>query len=599
MINKNIKNKNLQQVEFYEKKLHPYRDSKNEKHELLIINKLKQLSHSCLQSETRIDNAFPFRLGKNGTQFSFENVNRENITTNNGIKKSSDFKWYSYFLYHNPLNLLFSIDQFLFEFAKKQPQRRKSGEFKQQLRERKKLALFYGYLSKKQLENLLSQSKSYQGYFSKNFFSLLERRLDVLLYRSGLAKNIITARQLISHKKIMVNNQILNIASYQVNPGDIITIKTNKKNQILSPLFETLRCIGQHSINNSGLILKKRPIHFTISPNFLNKLQNIKNSKNYKQKKTLKNSISLLLTKVEKRAHFKFKKSPFLYSCFLFSNTHNNIQGKKDTTPSLESQIFNKQKNFTLFKLKPLLSKQAKSFLLMCIQKNFLSLDRKPLLDNKYTRFINILEKTMSNKPRFFSSHRMNKEIGVKNQQLEREKNTNYSKRTPSNKKEFTALKSFTRKLSSSIYIKKTSSLKSSNIFIKKRTSAIYRNMIYKTLLHMYSYFFYSASFSFVNKQNRVKKGFSLFHNNGNTQTKKQHTLQKQITNTLCTLKLKKHVMKKRSRRHILKALRSSVVKPMHIEVSYSMSTAILLYSPQRLSFPFYIDVDLILRSFR
>ena len=597
MINKTIQNKNLQQVEFYEKKL--------TQHELLIINKLKQLSNSCLHSENRINSAFPFLLGKNGTQFSFYNVNRENITTNNGIKKSSDFKWYSYFLYNNPLNLIFSIDQFLFEFAKKQPQRRKSGEFQQQLKERKKLALFYGYLSKKQLENLLSQSKSYQGYFSKNFFSLLERRLDVLLYRSGLAKNIITARQLISHKRIMVNHQILNIASYQVNPGDIITIKTNKKNQIISPLFETL-----------GANFRKRPTHFTISPNFLNKLQNIRNSKNYKKKKTLKNSIRLLLTKVEKRAHLKIKKSPFLYSCFLFSNNHNNIQRKKETTECKESKIFGFflqskkkiQKNFTLLKLKPLLSKQAKSFLLMCIQKNYLSLDRKPLLENKYTRFINILEKTVYNIPRFSSSNRMNKEIGVKNQQLDREKKNNYSKRTPfsflqskkeHSKKEFTALKSFTRKLSSSIYIKKNSSLKSSSIFNKKRTIAIYRNMVYKTLLHMYSYFFYSACFSFLNKQSRVRKGFSLLQSNKNTQTKKQHTLQKQVRNTLCTLKLKKHVMKKRSRRHILKALRISVVKPMHIEVSYSMSTAILLYSPQRLSFPFYIDVDLILRSFR
>ena len=64
-------------------------------------------------------------------------------------------------------------------------------------------------------------------------------------------------------------------------------------------------------------------------------------------------------------------------------------------------------------------------------------------------------------------------------------------------------------------------------------------------------------------------------------------------------LKLKKHLIKKRSRRNILRALRISVIKPIHIEVSYNMSTAILLYSPQRLSFPFYIDVDLISRSFR
>jgi hypothetical protein len=87
-------------------------------------------------------------------------------------KKLSNFvfsNWFPYLYYRNPLNLLFSSDQFLYEFLLKYPQRKKISAYKIQLKEQKKLNLFYGYLSRKQLQKYFSHTKNFQGEFSKNF----------------------------------------------------------------------------------------------------------------------------------------------------------------------------------------------------------------------------------------------------------------------------------------------------------------------------------------------------------------------------------------------------------------------------------------------
>jgi len=158
-------------------------------------------------------------------------------------KKLSNFvfsNWFPYLYYRNPLNLLFSSDQFLYEFLLKYPQRKKMSAYKIQLKEQKKLNLFYGYLSRKQLQKYLSQANNFQGEFSKNFINLLERRLDVILYRSQFVKNIPTARQLISHKKVIVNNKIISTPSYLAKPGDIISINNSHRMDFYKKVTENL-----------------------------------------------------------------------------------------------------------------------------------------------------------------------------------------------------------------------------------------------------------------------------------------------------------------------------------------------------------------------
>lgn len=143
-------------------------------------------------------------------------------------------------LIEKPLNLLFSIDQFVFEFSKTTYQQKKNGDFFQQLKERKKLSLFYGHLTRKQMVNLFKKAEKIKGYLSRNLFSLLERRLDVVIYRTGLTQTIAEARQLIKHNKIQVNNTRVNVSSYSLNPGDVISIKSEKQSGFIRQIVDTL-----------------------------------------------------------------------------------------------------------------------------------------------------------------------------------------------------------------------------------------------------------------------------------------------------------------------------------------------------------------------
>lgn len=203
------------------------------------------------------------------------------------------FHWFPYFYYKNPLNLLFSGDQFLYEFLIKYPQRKKMSEYKLQLKERKKLSIFYGSLSKKQLQKYFLESNSAHGEFSKKFIGLLERRLDVILYRSQFVKNIATARQLISHKKVVVNQKIISIPSYLANPGDVISITESTKPRVAS----TLRTV-----------LKTQNI--ALSPSDMN-FKDWKFKSKFVSKKQIQLLTSLVMQKIHARAEVQHYLNPF------------------------------------------------------------------------------------------------------------------------------------------------------------------------------------------------------------------------------------------------------------------------------------------------
>lgn len=128
------------------------------------------------------------------------------------------------------INLLFPIQDFLFECNKhaNKSTGSRSREYLEILLCIKKLKMFYGYIPLKQLHRILSQASIMPGYFSKNFFSLIEKRLDVVLYRSGFAKTIVAARQACRHSKIYVNSKICRLPSILLNPGDIISYTPKK-----------------------------------------------------------------------------------------------------------------------------------------------------------------------------------------------------------------------------------------------------------------------------------------------------------------------------------------------------------------------------------
>lgn len=99
-----------------------------------------------------------------------------------------------------------------------------------QLREKQKMRRIYGVLER-QFRNYYASAAQQKGSTGENLFSLLESRLDNVVYRMGFAATRAEARQLVSHKAIMVNGKVLNIASYQVRTGDMISVREKAKSQ--------------------------------------------------------------------------------------------------------------------------------------------------------------------------------------------------------------------------------------------------------------------------------------------------------------------------------------------------------------------------------
>ena len=206
--------------------------------------------------------------------------------------------WLRNLYYKNPINLLFSIDQFLYEFFIKNPQRRKISEYKLQIKEQKKLSFFYGYLSRKQLKKYFLESQSYHGEFSKNLIGLLERRLDIILYRSQFVKNIATARQFVIHEKVRVNNKVVSIPSYLVKPGDVISLEQKSHKNIIEDRLNFLKSQ-----------IAKQPL---LSPFSEIQLQNWITKNSYYSKKQLELFATLLIQRIQNRTSIFSYQNPFL-----------------------------------------------------------------------------------------------------------------------------------------------------------------------------------------------------------------------------------------------------------------------------------------------
>jgi small subunit ribosomal protein S4 len=100
-----------------------------------------------------------------------------------------------------------------------------------QLREKQKLRRMYGVLER-QFSNYYEAAARKQGATGENLLKLLECRLDNVVYRMGFASTRAEARQLVSHKAIQVNEQVVTIASYQVKAGDVVQIREKSRKQL-------------------------------------------------------------------------------------------------------------------------------------------------------------------------------------------------------------------------------------------------------------------------------------------------------------------------------------------------------------------------------
>ncbi|WP_185232126.1 30S ribosomal protein S4 [Teredinibacter franksiae] len=100
-----------------------------------------------------------------------------------------------------------------------------------QLREKQKVRRTYGVLEK-QFRSYYKEAARRKGATGENLLKLLEGRLDNVVYRMGFGSTRAESRQLVSHKSILVNGKTLNIPSYQVQVGDVVSVREKSKNQL-------------------------------------------------------------------------------------------------------------------------------------------------------------------------------------------------------------------------------------------------------------------------------------------------------------------------------------------------------------------------------
>lgn len=106
----------------------------------------------------------------------------------------------------------------------------RTSDYGVQLREKQKVKRMYGVLEK-QFRRYFAEAERRRGNTGANLLTLLESRLDNVVYRMGFGSTRAEARQLVSHKAISVNGQSVNIPSYLVKPGDVIAVREQSKKQ--------------------------------------------------------------------------------------------------------------------------------------------------------------------------------------------------------------------------------------------------------------------------------------------------------------------------------------------------------------------------------
>ena len=115
---------------------------------------------------------------------------------------------------------------------------KKISEYGLQLREKQKAKFIYGVLEKP-FRNLFEKAQKMQGRSGENLMTLLELRLDNVIFRLGYARTRREARQIVDHKHVLVNGKCVNIPSYLVKAGDVIEIKEkNKDSQRYKDILE-------------------------------------------------------------------------------------------------------------------------------------------------------------------------------------------------------------------------------------------------------------------------------------------------------------------------------------------------------------------------
>lgn len=122
--------------------------------------------------------------------------------------------------------------------------RGKQSEYAIQLAEKQKAKYTYGILER-QFSNMFKKATRMKGITGENLLQLCELRLDNVIFRLGVAPSRRAARQLVTHKHIVVNGQVVNIPSYSLKPGDVVEVR--EKSKSLEAISDSLSSAGNRS----------------------------------------------------------------------------------------------------------------------------------------------------------------------------------------------------------------------------------------------------------------------------------------------------------------------------------------------------------------
>ncbi len=114
-----------------------------------------------------------------------------------------------------------------------QRRRGKISDFGTQLRAKQKLKGYYANISEKQFKNIYFEATRRPGDTSEHLVSLLESRLDAIVYRAKFVPTVFAARQFVNHGHVRVNGKRVNVPSYRCKPGDVIAVKDASKQMLL------------------------------------------------------------------------------------------------------------------------------------------------------------------------------------------------------------------------------------------------------------------------------------------------------------------------------------------------------------------------------
>ena len=120
-------------------------------------------------------------------------------------------------------------------------QRRKNklSDFGTQLRAKQKLKGYYGDLTEKQFRKIYAEAERVRGDTGEMLIGLLERRLDAVVYRAKFVPTIFAARQFVNHGHVLVNGSPVNIASYRVKEGDMVSVR--EKSRQMAAILEAIQ----------------------------------------------------------------------------------------------------------------------------------------------------------------------------------------------------------------------------------------------------------------------------------------------------------------------------------------------------------------------